>query len=204
VQRDTVFHYGPGRVVHEVTDPAGNVYVLFSFDLALSATIDLNQVDALAGLPVPPGWSYSSRVLESELLVVSNGLASLFIQGLIATYQRIETVAVDVDIRPFSSRNRIRPGSRGVVPVSILGSEDFDALTVDEDSVLFGPDEAEKVHKQAHVEDVDDDGDLDLLLHFRTQDTGVAPGDTEACVTGLTLAGVPFEGCDSVTTVPPQ
>jgi formylglycine-generating enzyme required for sulfatase activity len=114
------------------------------------------------------------------------------------------TTAVEIDIKPGSDPNSINPFSRGVIPVAILTTDDFDALTVDADSVLFGPDEAEKRHKRAHVEDVDCDGDLDLLLHFRTQDTGIAPGDTEACVTGETLVGVPIMGCDSVRTVPPN
>jgi probable HAF family extracellular repeat protein len=113
------------------------------------------------------------------------------------------STAVEIDIKPGSDPNSINPLSRGVIPVAILTTEDFDALTVDADSVLFGPDEAEKRHKQAHVEDVDGDGDLDLLLHFRTQETGIALGDTEACVIGQTYDGVPIMGCDSVRTVPP-
>jgi hypothetical protein len=116
----------------------------------------------------------------------------------------VEVTPVQVDIKPGSDPNSINLKSKGVIPVAILTTEDFDALTVDEDSVLFGPAEAEKRHKRAHVEDVDDDGDLDLVLHFRTQDTGIAPGDTEACLIGQTYDGVPIMGCDSVRTVPPQ
>ena len=82
--------------------------------------------------------------------------------------------------------------------MAILTTGDFDATTVDEDSVQFGPAEAEK----AHVADVDADGDLDLVLHFRAQETGIAPGDTEACVTGQTYDGVRIEACDLVRTVP--
>jgi hypothetical protein len=109
---------------------------------------------------------------------------------------------VDIDIKPGSYPNSINLTNNGLIPVAILTTDDFDATTVDAESAVFGPGEAEKGHKQAHVEDVDGDGDLDLLLHFRTLDTGIAPGDTEACLMGQTYDGIPLIGCDSVSTIP--
>jgi hypothetical protein len=108
---------------------------------------------------------------------------------------------IGLDIKPDSQTNKINPRSKGVIHAAVLTSEDFDALLVDPDTVLFGPAGAAKAHTQAHVEDVDYDGDMDLLFHFKTQETGIQCGDTEATLTGNTWGGTPISGTDSVNTV---
>lgn len=107
---------------------------------------------------------------------------------------------VDTDIKPGSDPNSINLKSKGLIPVAILTTESFDATTVDPPTVEFGPN-GEAPLRWA-VEDVDDDGDLDLILHFKTQATGIAAGDTEATLTGALIGGAPFTGTDSVRTVP--
>ena len=52
--------------------------------------------------------------------------------------------------------------------------------------------------------DVDDDGDTDMILHFRTQDTDIEPDDTEAILTGQITDGIEITGTDSVRIVPPE
>jgi hypothetical protein len=107
---------------------------------------------------------------------------------------------VEIDIKPGSDPNSINPMSRGVVPVAILTTEDFDATTVDPLSVEFGPAGAVESHGRGHIEDFDGDGDFDLMLHFRTQETGIQCGDTAASLTGATFEGQALEGSDSIET----
>ena len=92
---------------------------------------------------------------------------------------------------------------RGVIPVAILGSDTFDVADVDVTTLAFGPAGATAVSPlERAAEDVSGDGLLDLTLQYRTPETGIAFGDTEACVTGETLDETPFEACDDIITVP--
>ena len=111
----------------------------------------------------------------------------------------IATVAID--IKPGSFPNSINPRSKGVIPVAILTTDSFDATNVDPLTVVFGPNGAVEAHGRGHIEDADGDGDLDLVLHFRTQETGIQCGDTAASLTGETFGGQLIEGSDSISTV---
>ena len=116
---------------------------------------------------------------------------------------------VEIYIKPGSEPNPINPLSRAVVPVAILGSDTFDVTDVDVTTLAFGPDGAPPALDLANPfvfwlshRDVNGDGENDLLSYFQTENTGIAMGDAEACLTGKTLEGTPIEGCDAIVTAP--
>ena len=52
----------------------------------------------------------------------------------------------------------------------------------------------------AALQDVDKDGDRDLILHFNTQETGILCGDVSTSLTGETFDGQEIEASDSIKT----
>jgi hypothetical protein len=108
-----------------------------------------------------------------------------------------------IDIKPGSDPNSINPSLEGVVSVSLRGWDGFDVNEVDVTTLAFGPSGAPLDHSRGpHFEDANDDGFLDVVSHYRIEETGIVFGDMEACLRGERLDGTPFGGCDSVRTVP--
>jgi hypothetical protein len=140
---------------------------------------------------------------------------------------RIECILpVEINIRPGNTHNFIAPRSVATVPVAILTTEAgeyglplaFDATTVVYTSALFGtvetlndgggssawPDK-DFVRDTFDLDDRTMDGDLDMVLLFSIDGSGIVDDTTEACVLGSYLDGgnvFTFLGCDVVVTKP--
>jgi parallel beta-helix repeat protein len=112
-------------------------------------------------------------------------------------------VEVTIDIKPGSDPNSINLCSHGVVPIAILSGDGFDATTVDPSTVEFAGASIRVKGKgalQYSLEDVDGDGDLDLVAQISVENLDLDGGSTTATVSGL-AGDVPFEGTDSVNIV---
>jgi sugar lactone lactonase YvrE len=115
--------------------------------------------------------------------------------------QVVPVLTVAIDIIPGSFPNSINPRGEGKIPVAILTTDGFDATTVDPTTVLFGRTGTEAAPVHSALEDVDGDRDTDMILHFKTQETGIQCGDTSGSLTGKTFGGQMIEGSDSMKTV---
>ena len=113
-------------------------------------------------------------------------------------YQAAVEIVIQIDIKPGSYPNSINLGSMGVLPVAVLTTGEFDSSTVDPDTVVF----AGASPLRWAIEDVDYDGDLDLIFHFKTQELNLNMFSIEATLTGETFDGVLIEGTDTVNVVP--
>ena len=114
---------------------------------------------------------------------------------------------VELDIKPGGEPNSINCNNdNGVIPVVILTTDDFDATTVDHTTVTFEGASETHVDRRSgeprrHEEDVDGDGDIDLVFHFRLGETELDCGSTEGTLTGETFDGEVIEGTDSVNII---
>ncbi|MFQ5799871.1 MAG: FlgD immunoglobulin-like domain containing protein, partial [Bacteroidota bacterium] len=116
-------------------------------------------------------------------------------------------ITVSIDIKPGSDPNSINCNNeKEVIPVAILTTADFDATTVDHATVTFEGASETHVNKKSgkprrHEEDVDGDGDTDLVFHFRLGGTDLTCESTEGTLTGETFDGQAIEGTDAIRMV---
>lgn len=166
---------------------------------AKQPTAKIVNADGLGGVRLLVGYASATDVFEANVDKFTIGFNGA--DETIYDFEATEPVTtVSIDIKPGSYPNPVNLKSKGVIPVAVLGSETFDVSTVDLMSLTFGPKAAAPVHHA--FEDVNGDGIIDLILHFRTQTTGITAGMTEASLSGSLLDGTPIEGSDSIVTVP--
>ena len=135
-----------------------------------------------------------------------------------------EQIEVVVDIKPGSCPNPLNLKSKGILPVAVLGTEEFDVTTIDPLTILLSREEVEEgvAPIRSDYEDVatpfdgelcdchdlNGDGYADLTLKFKTQELVATIGLEEVAgeIIPLTLTGElreneggrPIEGEDCI------
>jgi hypothetical protein len=175
-------------------------------------TVQLNVVGLPDGAAMSPALPISGNPVSSTFSWIPTAeQEGVFVIGFSATssgsgvgqtqcsvtVEVTETIFVDIDVSPGAGRNPINVGKRGMIPFVISTSETFDASTIDVSTLLFGPGEAMAAHEGGHLEDADGDGDIDLVIHVRAEDTGIQCGDTTA-----TFSATTFDGQAAVLRLP--
>lgn len=185
--------------------PPGNTNAIVDINYPLAAheiyllvaTTPNNRYYGYPGVYAFPAGNPEITVLGSYFGSPYFGLWFTF-NDITTELPRIELSAI-IDVKPGTDVNSINLKSKGVVPVAMLTTDGFDIMNVDLESIKFAG--ASPVRWQ--IEDLDGDGDADVLLYFRTEElTDLSPESTEAVLAGTTLDGIPFIGTDTVNIVP--
>jgi hypothetical protein len=116
------------------------------------------------------------------------------------------SLEVTIYIKPGSDPNCFNNNERGVIPIAILSSSEFNATEVDPVTVQLAGlvvKVAGKSNKYlAHTEDVNGDGLIDLVVQIEDTDQVFTTGTTTATLTGNLYDGTPIEGEDDLCIVP--
>jgi len=164
---------------------------LFGASLLVDALSDYSNTFSFAEtgaiFELPPGFS-----VDSESGGIEDNLWVSPIQ------------AIAIDVKPGNPENVIPcHNANALIPTALLTTPEFDALTVDADTVRF--EGGAEIHRdnaglaRRHVEDVDGDGDLDLMFHFRLSDTSLTCDSAVGSLTGSTYSGLLIVGSDLLT-----
>ncbi len=114
-----------------------------SFSFSVDTTSSTFGVDQLALHPDDTKL-YVGELFELNVYDASTGsflksitAPNMFRPQGVCFAQPVPPTAVEIDVKPDSIENTVNLASAGVIPVAILSSADFDALTVDPDTVFL-------------------------------------------------------------------
>ena len=205
----TIFDFADAGL--EFNPFTGNLAVAGTFGDNPGVIFDVSNEGTILGVFFDTGISngiagITFDIAKSTLYVVTAG-----VDNKIFIFAPTKVVEVPVDIKPGSCLNPLNVTSAEVLPVAILGTDDFDVLAVDPASIrLLGVTPLKSafedvatpfepfIGKESEFDCTDEecpDGFLDLTLKFDTQEIVEALGDVEdGEVLVLTLEGELSDG----------
>jgi hypothetical protein len=194
-----------------------DIYLDFECDMDVELLVGLRSVDDVFMGYLDPPLLFSQYISIKDLVDAYGPVGYVAVRAQLGDvtlkavegYYPVGVISVNIDIKPGSSPNTVSLGANGVIPVAILSSVDFDALTVDVATVQLEGKAGVRVKGNGAAlteqRDVNGDGLVDLVVKIETEN--LEPGDLQdgqADVTGQTTGGLSFIGTDLVIIVPPQ
>ncbi len=145
-------------------------------------------------------------VAEGDPLVCAHAITGTGVgDTMLAVIQAaVEPLTVDINVREPINLNSAK------IAVAILSTDQYYAPDIVFTTVCFGAEATPGVgdctesHGKGHVEDVNEDWVMDLVLHYDTAEAGLTIEDTEACLTGKTVNGHYVEACAKIRTKNPK
>lgn len=224
-------------VTMDVTDDflKGDQFNVYD-NTVLVGTTSLVAVDATSP-EVGPDAAFADATYSSGSFILGPGSHSIDIEAIGASftsgrgYIRITTVLVDVDIdiKPWSDPNSVNRNKKGVIPVGILGGDNFDPTLLDHgsdltfefcgtsvtpkhdlsdplvyDEHIVYPWQPDPVGQPSLWVTANNDMIPDLVVHFNTQDLTIVgtPKNTVQCTLIVKYGGNDWlQGSDDIRIV---
>jgi hypothetical protein len=172
-----------------------------TFDMLNATSYNPAFVTAHGGTPASAAAALLAGILAGQAYL---NIHSAMFQG--GEIRGLLTIPVDISIKPDATPPvPINARSHGTIPVAILSTPTFNAVTsVDASSLTFGRtgNEQSLAFCNTGGEDVNGDGLPDLVCHFQTQLTGFQSGDALGILKGKTVQGGPTIGQEAIVLVP--
>ncbi|MCV0401402.1 MAG: DUF642 domain-containing protein [Nitrosopumilus sp.] len=141
---NTIEAYWDGNLIATLTGEGSNINVWSTETFNVAATA-------------------SSTVIEFRAAGTSDRLGGN-IDNVSVT---LSTAVIEIDIKPGSYPSSVScKNDKGVVPVAVFGSDEFDASTIDVYTLELNRELVTESHGTVHVEDINDDGFDDAVLHL--------------------------------------
>lgn len=117
-----------------------------------------------------------------------------------AFVQRQALSWIEIDVQPSTPDAPLLFGSPTPVPVALLGASWFETNMIDAASVVCAGAAPVPGGKSGYgtFSDVNDDGEMDLILSFRPSEMSIDPGTTDVELSGRTFAADAFVGKSAV------
>jgi hypothetical protein len=200
----------PGVLAND-SDPDGD---------ALTVSVDTGPSNGSLVLNPDGSFTYTPdpdfNGTDSFSYIADDGNGGTDVATVTITVNSVIDALIDVKPGNGDDVDPINLGSRGRTPIAILATQvengdpdDFDPTAIDLDAISFKINGEEISADKITLEDVDNDGDLDLLLHFLTEDLAeiLADDETELVLTaefGGDAIGDDLGGSDAIKIVPPK